>query len=493
MNFFGINIYETINPYKYNTIPNFKKSARKKQTTYKKLEFDHFIYQMNIAQILQWTEKIENLSSVSISSNIFQIDFREKDEQNVFIMDKNKANIVEIFGNTKMKFLKKICQNCREYPAIYNEYFLTMYGLNFLRLKIPTFNFSYSFHKRNKLISVKQEFTEGESLEMFLTHCSMDDFYSVFLQVVISLEIAQKELLFTHYDLHLENILIEPIDKPFSMQVLHKEYTFSKYKIKIIDFGFSCVCVSPTDIFSNCSAHSLFQNGYFPFFTPGTDLFRFIGSLALQTSGTQSEFSLYIMENLYGIPSSKMIQCKDFLRNTFYNCSFLNSYKAPIYTIPLECLLIANSFPPTVLQRFGIQSVPSMRINDHGDKVSNMFLKDEFQSLFSLGSIYKQIDYNPMGKMYHGEFQRFTYSIPETVPLFLQTSLQDLSIFYEQNSRFLKDFTPSTNVVQYHKFYRSLSCIKQYLYFANHPYFRFSDKTRTDILKKTEPMRKALN
>ena len=98
-----------------------------------------------------------------------------------------------------------------------------------------------------------------------------------------------------------------------------------------------------------------------------------------------------------------------------------------------------------------------------------------------------------MGKMYHGEFQQFTYSIPETVPLFLQTSLQGLSIFYEQNSRFLKDFTPSTNVVQHHKFYRSLSCIKQYLYFANHPYFRFSDKTRTDILKKTEPMRKALN
>ena len=488
MNFFGINHYETINPNRFHHIPNLKKPKRKVKSEYNFSEFNHFLYQMNIAQILQWIDIVEKHCTIPVSSKLYLLDFRKPNQQNIFICREKKVNIVERFGKTGLKFLKKICQNCREYPALFNEYFVTMYGLNFLRFKIPTFNFSYSFYKKNQLISFKQEYSEGEDLSFFLTHCSMDDFYTVFLQIVISLEIAQKELLFTHYDLHLENILVESVDKPFSMQVLNKVYTFDKYKVKIIDFGFSCVTVSPTDIFSSCSAHSLYKNGYFPFFTPGTDLFRLLGSIAFETSGNKRNFTLFIMKKLYNLEDSKIMGCRELLRSKFFNCSNLDI----IYTIPLECLAIANTLEEDTFLSFGIESRPSVTLSNDGEKTFQLTHQNKFKEIFSLDSIYKHVGYNPLGKLYESSLETSmtlsSFVIPKTVPLFLMMGISDIANFYEKHANFLNLFHPSTHRIDHHKFYRTLSCMKQYLYFAHHPHFRFSDNIRLNLLANTKTL-----
>ena len=244
-------------------------------------------------------------------------------------MDKNKLNLVQILGNTGFSFLKKICKNCTEYTGIYNEYFVTIYGLNYLRQVLPTFNFTYALHNDRQFLSVKQEYTQGESLESFVHHCSMEQWYQVFFQIILSLEIAQRELLFTHYDLNFENILVETVETPFFILLGGTCYRFEAYKVKIIDFGFSTVTTNPRDVFSNCSTR-LYHYGYFPFYTPGTDMFRVIGHLVHGSRGQKRDFGLFLMETLYGIPRDVILRrnrMDEFRKRFFHAHVFLLSIK----------------------------------------------------------------------------------------------------------------------------------------------------------------------
>lgn len=71
----------------------------------------------------------------------------------------------------------------------------------------------------------------------------MDDIVKYLLQVILSLQIAQNELGFCHYDLHTNNILLKKLPKRIDIEynINGKKYTVQNTDcvVKIIDFGYA--------------------------------------------------------------------------------------------------------------------------------------------------------------------------------------------------------------------------------------------------------------
>lgn len=481
MNFKGSDNYQHLQYYTFPEIPNFKK--QKKTESYGIHKFDSFLYQFNIAQILQWIEYIEQEATKPFSTELYRLEYNEKDEQKVYIMAKNKLNLVQTFGNTGMLFLKKICKKCTEYPSIFNEYFVTIYALNYLRSKCPTFNFTYSFHKTERMLSIKQEFSHGVDFHTFLQTCSMDDFVNVLFQVLLSLEIAQRHLLFTHYDLNTENIIVETVKNPFTIQLGNQTYRFHKFMIKIIDFGFSSVNTSPNTIFSNCATY-LYHYGYFPFFTPGTDMFRILGECVFQTTGQKQDFSAFIMEHLYGVKSEKLKSQIHIFRKHYFNCSCFPF----IYKIPLESICFLESLSISSLRKFGIEHL-SFQSDERGVlRHQSPTLDKSFQNTFSLGSIHTKVHYDPLDKIYIGQENRQNLSLPKVFPNFVMEPISTIDNFYRKYYLFLHQFTPDSTNIEHHRCFRVLSCMRQFLEFYNLPFFRYTSRSQEELKQYCKPL-----
>ncbi len=91
------------------------------------------------------------------------------------------------------------------------------------------------------------KYINGVSFKDFLKVCDIDQFISVLQQIVYTLYEANVVVGFTHYDLHLSNIMVEtlkiPINKYYSY--LNKTIT-TKYVMTIIDAGVSFINTKPS-------------------------------------------------------------------------------------------------------------------------------------------------------------------------------------------------------------------------------------------------------
>jgi len=466
MNFLGFHDYQLLNQYTFPMIPNFHQE--KKEYSYLPSLFQHAIYQFNISQIFQWIEYIESQSNINLSNDLFLISWHGKQKEFINFLDKGKGILVETFGNTNLKFLKKICMGCNDLPFFFNEYFIMVYGINFLRYKTPTFNFTYSLFKENNYISIKQEFNDGMTLHSFLNSCSREDFISIFFQIILSLEVAQYNLLFTHNDFHTENILVEKIDSPFSIHYRNKEYEFKNYKIKIIDFSFSTITTSPNSILSNCYCENLYSHGYYPFFTPGTDMFRILSEFFYKFHRKKDsfikDFCLSIYEKFYHISSEKIIKYISFLHSNYYNCSVLPI----IYFNPLELF--------EFLEKEYKNELPFIKKIFEKKPLTH---QKEFKNIFSIETIQKNFHHNPLCGFYSSiqKIDTLPFRIPKTnYPIFIIQEFEEVRQFFERYAFFLDWFSFQEENTEYHSFFRILYCLKEFLYFINNPEFKVKEK-----------------
>lgn len=108
-------------------------------------------------------------------------------------------------------------------------------------IRVPWFVETLGVFYRNSGPYNVTRFVEGESMKNVLPTLSQKEFISIVAQLCVALETAQKEFLFGHYDLHLENIIL-------SRNKTDRRMTFDEYCIDfsndilpvIIDFGMSC-------------------------------------------------------------------------------------------------------------------------------------------------------------------------------------------------------------------------------------------------------------
>lgn len=485
MNFAGLHHYTPFTNYSGSSIPKF--SFGKKEYQYKPEDFTSYLYQMNISSILQWIEYINLHSSFSISNDIYHLNFIEKEEEQLYLPEHNKKGelvIIQRFGNTNLLFTKKICKNCNDTFSPLNEFYIGLYGLNFLRLKLPTFSYTYCLHRTNKYISIKSEYIHGEKMNTFLQQCSFGDFYAILLQILISLEIAQQDLLFTHYDLNFGNILIEKIEKPFSLFLGKKKYTFRDYRIRIIDFGFSCMSFSKDTIFSSCFFKAGYKKGFFPFFTPGTDMFRILCEFLYLVKKdsldiTKKNFLFSLFKNFYHISPENLFENLYKYRFSFFNCSVFPF----IYNIPLDIIDFLEKNQETIQTSFLPHPTP-FQIEEKTQKTSPLLFEKEFLNIFSIQEMNKQINTDNSLQIIYSksvDSSMDSFKIPKKIPHFLLEPIDKIERFYNNFSFFIDNFSIQRANTEQHRFLRTLFTIKCFLSFIKTPQFSYHEKIHSDM------------
>lgn len=139
--------------------------------------------------------------------------------------------------------------------TILHEAFIGLYATNQLRSIIPNFSLVHGFYSNKKCPSglegkcaaVIYEYIDGMDLFNYLyEEIKVKEIKQIILQLFLALFTAYDIYKFTHYDLHLKNIMIKKYDKSF-------EINYPKRSIKtkvvpcIIDYGRAHIILAGTD------------------------------------------------------------------------------------------------------------------------------------------------------------------------------------------------------------------------------------------------------
>ena len=108
------------------------------------------------------------------------------------------------------------------------------------------------------------------SISKYIESCTGTEFINVYLQILYALPKALKEIDYTHYDLHYENILIRNPhgSQPFQIQYDTEngvEYITSTVISTIIDYGFSHIRTSTDGVDQHFGRSDFTQYSVFPY------------------------------------------------------------------------------------------------------------------------------------------------------------------------------------------------------------------------------------
>ena len=231
---------------------------------------DFETFKLNIGNNF-YNEKIIDLLKCFVNSIIFESD----NVKNNSIIKKYFTNLNQIgdesangialssgFNNISDFFVIKAPQNPNNSYELIHECFVAFHGTNKLRALIPNFSYIYGLKNcslpfldnkeviswcENKKIAVNyiiyEKINNSISLSKYIETCTSDQFIEIFLQILFSLKIAAREIGFTHYDLHTENILLRKIDTPSFIKYDDIFLKTENYVATIIDYGMSNIMV----------------------------------------------------------------------------------------------------------------------------------------------------------------------------------------------------------------------------------------------------------
>jgi hypothetical protein len=269
---------------------------------------------------------------------------------------------------------------------------ISILGINNLIDLTPNFIYTFYHQQYEKKYSLEiMEFIDGVPLDKFMKNLFMLNskqnleehwqiFLSIVLQILLSLEIAQSKIFFTHYDLHLKNIIIKIQPKvDICYNTFHGSYCLTNvvYLPKIIDFEFSVV--KPPSKYSDetcmiCNVYTTtFPYGYYASFIPGIDMLRFLCCIRLICNSNESRLEKRIIRFLNKVffefykMDSSMFEKKKFIKlsKTFFNFTD-TSY---VYYCPFELLdfLFKNFHLYTVCVRNYDSFIVCIQNNNNND------------------------------------------------------------------------------------------------------------------------------
>jgi ubiquinone/menaquinone biosynthesis C-methylase UbiE len=182
---------------------------------------------------------------------------------------KNTSEGFAVLSNFKsideMVIIKTAKNKSNNFDILY-EYFIGSIGINKLRNLIPNFAYTLAIFKcsplninnneikdntfcngkdSNNRFYVVYEKIPGISLDTYLDKITLNDIphiISYILQIILSLQVAQQEIGFVHYDLHTDNIMLRKLKEPIVVDynINNKIYKIETDSIPtIIDYGFS--------------------------------------------------------------------------------------------------------------------------------------------------------------------------------------------------------------------------------------------------------------
>jgi serine/threonine protein kinase len=246
-----------------------------------------------------------------------------------------------------------------------HEYQIGMMGTNKLRIACPNFCYTLAIYhnpncvtekvlRQQKQVSVKVcrtnrlvlEYIPGITFKDYLkkimvlprNEVNINGFLKIFIQIILSLEISQQSLFFTHHDLHYNNIMIMPnkSKNTCNYQVFDQVYQIQSSNTPIIiDFGHASI-IDGNQILGKAYHNSFADIGLFPFYLPGADLYKVIGSIwfeffhKLQKDGKRMPYKY--SANTMGSVLTKFFQ---FILDNFYNIQTWSPQNANYINIKL--------------------------------------------------------------------------------------------------------------------------------------------------------------
>lgn len=243
-------------------------------------------------------------------------------------------------------FILKIPKSGQYHHNLIRSYYIGMI-LNNLRCIIPNFVSTLGIFSYNKQVIVAQEYVQGETLENLIVKkvINFQEFLNIFIQILFALEIAQRQYRFCHYDLHLKNIIMKPMSKPYKYTVVvdTKKYELNaeKYIPIILDFGLASINVENKTI----GSYNYQSYGVMPYLIQGVDMYKFLFHAYAKSGHMFSEIaSLFLFYGSYD-PYKLLLTSTDKIpeisKSYLKKASFS---RAATYT-PYELFLWIKNFP----------------------------------------------------------------------------------------------------------------------------------------------------
>lgn len=207
------------------------------------------------------------------------------------------------------------------------EYFIGAAVLNQMRKLCPTFCYTLGTFECGKVPAssgelcgtdatqtsfIVLEHIKGEVLQHFLKTDDVVSFMSLLVQLLLALELAQREARFCHYDLSITNIMVSSEKEDFQIALDDKMYSFTRSpKAVIIDYGTSSVSfqgknISPEFALSTWFDYKLHKHSYL---VQGFDILYFLTSVMVYgykspriTKFVSDIIFTEIFQNKFGVP-----------------------------------------------------------------------------------------------------------------------------------------------------------------------------------------------
>jgi len=271
-----IDKYDVISPVLYQGKPDFDNSLISQIMEDNYLDYNQLqCISMMIEYMLYWTTK-----NVSVSNSNKRYEFLNYFMNNVHqvlpnMIHKNFESVhgyvvFSDFIKIKNKLVIKTPKDDDEIRNMLFEYYIGSKFINKLRNKTPNFMYTYGIFMCNPLIKIKKvsgkedikinvafcndnnknniyvlfEKIDGTTLHDYIqqikTEQGFDDVINSVIQIMLSLDIAQKEGQYSHNDLHTDNVMLRNIDNPLTYDYLigKSKYTMNmNYIATIIDYG----------------------------------------------------------------------------------------------------------------------------------------------------------------------------------------------------------------------------------------------------------------
>ena len=158
---------------------------------------------------------------------------------------KSKQGFVHVYnvGNNLDIILKT--SRTDDSSILMREYIIGNTATNYLRRMMPTFVYVLGASFSNNKDFVMYEMVQGDSMEKLLLNdrITFEEWLDFFTQILLALEVAQREFEFTHYDLHPANVMCKKSALvKYQTCIDDKSYHVSTNNVAvIIDYGYASI------------------------------------------------------------------------------------------------------------------------------------------------------------------------------------------------------------------------------------------------------------
>ena len=256
---------------------------------------------------------------------------------------KSKEGLIYIthFLESNVQVIIKVPQNSKGIESKVREYFIGIRAINNLRYLTPTFVYTlgaflypkpsksgeFICDDRSKNTSfILYEKIPGESVQSLLKNDRIDfsQFLIILFQLLLGLEVAQREVRFTHFDMHTDNVMVRTGTDGFNSITQLDMFTYiinnPEFIPVVIDFGAATAYIDGKYI----GSYNYISHGMLNFMVPGHDMYKFMIYCARKTANRDLKNSIMSIFRFYdddpyfivrdrekGIDSAANTYCKD--------------------------------------------------------------------------------------------------------------------------------------------------------------------------------------